>query len=601
VPTDAKQAWAYYQQQQDTPQAWINRINTKLGWVTDPEGNLTTNPQERAKYLALNLEQEDITRAHWAAIEELTKQYNTKLQKLKIGSPYEKKAIVYSWYREEIANINKQYPLTYERRYGTYKPVELIHQEIANQWYRLLNSTKPTWNVQAGEDYRNYLKRVEEWQADMPKFAPELLQNFQDRQDILDILHSMHTDQAAQFAGEQFWMDLMNTSNTEGILYHDMQNDSVFDALNKAHDALVFKPYWESMLDPNTGEYLKGDAFNLAQYDFYDSHPMPNAQDYFNWITQNYGDRFTLDEISKWVNYSGALNPEEQQIMAHSEDYKFRQEIWDILSWGGPSTGQDAIRKAMALQTEYPAGTIDTWYDTQGQLFSDDPAKLKLFHDMLLKAAQGINLVPPSREKLVEYVAAQQQNAQFKQVVLDKLGSDMLEPTETGETLPDGTKIMKKSVLDMFYGNGTTNATRAQLKHEHWDDWLRVREYYRLRAAFADKNQAFARYYLGKNVTLTPESLMKYGGRGEIKPVTPTAPAPITPTRPGQAPESQMSMAPSVSFPSGFVSTVGTGISQEIVQAVASGSGLSPAQSKLLRGLASRHPEWAQFVNSILT
>jgi hypothetical protein len=175
VPEDPEGAWAYYQAYQDTPEGWVTHMRADLGWVTDDNNELVTDPKERARYLATKMEQRQITEAYYDALDELNKQFNERLMnEAPIGSPYETREPLYDWYYKQREIIDTMYPSTYERKYGTYKPKELIQRELANKWFKLLYSTRPTWNYEDGEKYPDYQARIDEWVKDLEQKAPRL-------------------------------------------------------------------------------------------------------------------------------------------------------------------------------------------------------------------------------------------------------------------------------------------------------------------------------------------------------------------------------------------------------------------------------------------
>jgi hypothetical protein len=589
LPEDADAAWTNYLERLDTPDGWAHRLYTDIGWVRNDLGEQVSNPQERAKYLALKIEQDENQQLYYQKMSNLQDEYNKRLRALPIGATFQQMTPVWDWYAKERESI--QYLRSFEKKYGTNKPVELIQREMRNDWFQAINGMRPRWNVTDGETYDQYQERVVEWQANLPNIAPLYMRAFTRQRETVQTLGGLKADQGID---PNFFNALIQETTIEGLNGWEIENDDVFDALNKGWKSLYWDKYW------NSGVLKGGYDADLAERDFYAANPEPpNAEQLYSWMQITYGDRFTLDEVKKWVDYTDVASIEDRTLSTkeNPQDYQMRQEVWDMLSWLGPGgRNREVFDDAFAANGGDP-DWLTTWYQESGQAFTTQPEKIQAMYDKLKATISELDLQPPKRAELVRYVQAQESNDQFKTAVTRELGESFYD-------------------LLGYYNNLDTKA-KKEFQGEQSVLYETIEAYTALREDYAEKNPLWAEYF---GFDLQPTVTSRATNPDNTAPVysgTPNPRAKKSPSRKdatgyipggGYKPAAPYSRTPQfniqsrvmTSFSPQFLQTIGNKLTWEVSQLYSSNRRLSTAAVGFLRNLSTRHPEWANSIRDIL-
>jgi hypothetical protein len=608
IPTDADAAWKTYLDALDSPEGWVYRLYTDIGWVRDDKGQLVRDPKDRAKYLAIKIKQDEDMDIYYQEMADLQDWYNDTLKSLPVGSNWEQVQAVYTKYSEKKAAL--AHLKSFEKYYGTNKPVELIQREIMNDWFRAVKMTQPRWDIEKGETYQEYQIRVKEWETNLPNIAPILMKDFRQREDIQMVIANLHMDQS--FNTGQFFSDLAAGATTEGLENWDKENDDVFDALNKAWKAMYWDKYWDSVIGK------EGYEVDLAERDFFQVNPdAPDAAALHEWISIYYGpDKFSFKDVQQWVEDVDPLTVEERRLsdQPDPEDYQKRQDIWNMLSWLGPgSRNRDVFYDALSNAGGDP-GMLDTWYDEVGNAYMTQPEKLDKLHSDIKEALKTLDLKQPSRAELVRFIQAQEENETFKKLISKELGNRFFDWTDqNGQTQPG---------VFSFY-NGLDSDSKRRFRDENPDEYALIQSYYDMKEVFGEEHKTWNDYYGlettptvklpegEENLKLSPPSPSgptfsgggkprgSGGGGGSPKP----AAAPI-----GSQNAYQDRFVPSFYIPDrtgnyispGLFNLVGQKMTWEIQQAMQSGRRISSAGQSFLRSVANRYPEYTDEIARIL-
>jgi hypothetical protein len=566
LPVDAEEAWDKYNARKDTPEGWIYSIYTDMGYVRNEDGQIVRDPAERNKALAQKIVDEQNQSAYYAEAARFKRELDGELIAIGPGAPWEVLEPVYEKFGHKMASIS--YLNTYEPKYGTSAPIEIIQKKLSDKWFRFLYTTRPRWDINGKESHNDYQKRVTEWESNIPHMGA-LMHAFQMRPDIQTTIRTLHSDQQLD---QGFWGTLMKGTDADGFLAWQRANDNVLDALNAAHDALYWKPYWDAQADPTSESGWKGGyAQTLAINDFLAQHPNgpPTAQEYFDWINTNYPGRFTFDEVQKWAEY----NPPDEQydidkrlLEDKGEEYVVRRQVWDALKWVGPGKNSQIVGKFMDKQANVD---LQEWYDKDGTAFAGDLDKLKAFRDILQAAVAQSGLPAPTREQLVQFMQAEQSNKQLKTIVATQHGMtyDQFIATES------------------LYNNMSTRDFKKQFP----DDYKMMRQFYgSIRSSWAAHDPIWAMYYLWKPTPPPQVKPVIQAGFPVFPQVPTTATAPAAPLTTG-------------GWPAGLADAVGPDLSYTISQALSHDEWqLSYAAKTALKTYAANHPEWRDWIAHIL-
>jgi hypothetical protein len=592
LPEDADAAWTNYLDRLDTPEGWAHRLYTDIGWVRNDLGEQVSNPQERSKYLAIKIEQDENQQLYYQRMANLQEEYNKRLRALPVGATYEQMTPVWDWYAQERGRL--QSLRTQEKTYGTNKPSELIQRNFRNDWFQEVNETKPTWNVTNGETYDQYQARVADWEKNLPAIAIRLMNEFRkDNMEVNQTIAKLKPDQG--FDTSAFFNALIQETTIEGVNAWGLENDDVFDALNKGWKSLYWDKYW------NSGVLKGGYDADLAERDFYTKNPEPpNAEQLYSWMLITYGDRFSLDEVKKWVDGTDVASIQDRTLASKDDpkDYQMRQEVWDMLSWLGPGgRNREVFDDAFAANGGDP-DWLTTWYQESGQAFTTQPEKIQAMYDKLKATISELQLQPPKRAELVRYVQAQEQNDQFKTAVTRELGESFYD-------------------LLGYYNNLDTTAKR-EFQGEQSVLYETIEAYTSLRQDYADKNPLWAEYF---GFDLQPTVMSNATNPDNVAPVYSGTPNPRAKKNPshnkkpadylpggGSKPKYSYSQTPQfniqsrvmTSFSPQFLQTIGNKLTWEVSQLYSTNRRLSTAAMGFLRNLSTRHPEWANSIRDIL-
>lgn len=599
LPVDAEAGWDHYLKVLDTPEGWVHRLRTDAGWVSNDKGELVRDPKERARWLAVKIEQNERQQMYYDKMASIQKEFNKRLHALPIGADWEQTRIIYDWYAEQRKSL--EHLREYEKFYGTNKPTELIQKDMASDWFREINSTRPQWDMKGGETYESYQQRVMEWEENLPKLAATYMRMYSSRTDVNKTLASLHPDQA--FSSDEFFAGLVAMTNKEGLEMYGKESDDIFDALNKAWKATYWDEYWNSVIGKD------GYEVDLAEKDFYSKHPNPpSADELFAWINQYYGPKFTADEIKKYVEGTDELDILQRQLQKEADpvDYTKRQEIWDMLSWIGPGNKNRGVFDQAFANAGGDPDWLTTWYQESGEAYKDKPERLEQMHDAIKEAIRQMGLKPPDREELVRYVQAQEENDAFKQMVAAELGNQFFDYTDE-----DGK--VQKGVYS--YYNSLDYEAKKEFRGSFPDEYEAIETYYLMKETYAEEHLTWADYYgfdtepsvtlptdQETGSTLIPPPLRARrgggggggggGGRPEYRPTEGVY---------GKQPSFSIYNRTGNYVSPGLFDLVGNKMAWEITNLFSNNRRISSSGVSFLKSVKSRYPQYAQEIDRILS
>jgi hypothetical protein len=602
LPMEAEAGWDNYLSKMDAPEGWLHRLYTDIGWVKNGEGELVRDPEERAIWLAKKIEMDEDQQVYYDKMAAAQKQLQSELRSLPIGADWELVKGVFDRYATEVESLD--YLRTFEKVYGSNKPVELIQKDIANDWFRHLKSTKPNWNMDAGESYEEYQQRVMEWETNLPKIAAIHMRAYARRRDLNETFNALHEDQ--QFNTATFLSELVALSDKAGLETYEKENDDIFDALNKAWKDTYWDTYWNSVIGKD------GYEVDLAEQNFYRAKPEPPGTDeLYSWIIAYYGpDKFTRDEIAKYVEDTASLDIEQRRLQGQDdpEDFQTRNEIWDMLSWIGPGNKNRGVFNEAYANAGGDPDWLTTWYQESGHAFkAANPERLGQMYDAIQQAITSLGVKPPERADLVRYIKAQKDNEMFQQLVTSELGSDFYDHTDEDGNITQG--------IYSYYNALPNKESKAKFREEFPEEYERISAFYGMKEVFQEEHPVWADYYgfdtepsvsLPVNeqtgTTLTPPSVRPRGGGGGGSGGG-TPPPTYRPTQPRYGeniPQFNIYDRTSNYISPGLYSLAGNKLGWEITSLYSSNRRISSAGVSFLKSLRSRYPQYQSEIDRIL-
>lgn len=614
---DARQASRYGEGNNvDTPEAWLNRLYTYTNWITNEEGKVVTEPKERAKIIATRAEEIELSRQAYFDAKQARIDFDEALSRIPIGSPKEVTEPIYREYYDRLTEIYDRVP-DYGEFFLSTKPVRLIEQDLRRDWWQLVKMSKPTWDGQP-ENYAKYEAAVAAWEAGLGSpeysFFPAYIQSVMQRK-VEMYQTKMKPDQLRNF-NTNLVIDLVRETNKQGYQMYRLENDTVYDAAVEVYMRNYWNKYWDSI------EGLKGDARSFADATFQWTNPPPNARTLYKWITELYGNRFSLNEVMT-LSEEGQIfsySIKERMNYNKTKEELMRDDSYNLLMWAGPGTHRDALNKAYQAEG---GGSVDIdrfyWSDGHGFTSSEE---LKLFYERLTRAAVALGLKAPTGSQFQERMKVLELNEKFKEQINTELGYDFLRIENPEEGVTKG--------LNQWY-NGLDfdmqKAFRDSAKIDEKDkaDWARIQTYRKKREEYAKANPLWALYYYEYK---KPKDLdIKPSFDGTAKPA-------IVGVEPGDtslafqaprgvgvgsgmggkdkredredlggvppSPVKRVSKLSIVQWPEGFRATVGDTVADEIEGLLKYGRYLSAPAKQYLYELAKRHRNWRGFIYNLL-
>ncbi len=573
INTNPTLATQQYREFQGSAEGALARLYSELGWVVDSSGNAIVDPVERNKALARQFESDNNASAYYKGLDRLQKQLQYQLSLYPIGTPYNVLEPLYTKYREERANLDLIYPFNYDRSWGTNRPLETIRAELRDGFMYFLLETKPTWDITNGESYDHYQMREDEWKNNLPSLANTMFRRYVDQKNTTDILTSLHTNQADVLDGLS--TELLGMANAQGLDQWQMSKDNIIDAMNRVYKITYFDPQFRIILD-NPGltyeQQLQRGLFNTAQ------PTPPTLEQMYEGVRALYGDRFSYADVASVYGYNGALTYDERQAQTYGNNYRAQQDIWKMLSWAGPGKKQNAFQAAFVNLTtgENPYGftpdDINSWY-RQDSSWQNDPDRTQAFRDLIQKSMMNAGIKPPLLTDMYEFAKAEDANNNFKSVVASEMQKKFGRPI---------TYEYVTGMYNKYYGFNTTKEKRA------WQtlnpvSWKMLSYYTTLKQAYGQANPLWKKYYVQD---------------AKIQTGTITSGADEALNNPDY-------MSMQFKWPNGFVNVLGSTdttrkiATQEIKDAMENHTKLSIDTIKYLSYVQSKHPEWADFIDTI--
>lgn len=630
---DAAKRWQAYIDLRNSPEGKLYGLYTDSNWIRNDNNQLVTDPIERAAYLAQSIIEEQRQMNYYAGLNQLIQEREQKLTSLPIGASGDIVSNIYDEFniRLEMLKDASGYKYT-PNMYGNDKPAELIAADLRDDFYSQLLSTKPTYRKDL-ETFNEYLARVDDWEKNvLPVLAPRILSRFQAREDIHRVLTTLRPQQQGPITNQPGPIETMLRDLGTHLTYQDLvswqkENYDIYDVLNQGWDDLYWTPYWNTI-----NSHPSGPATDLAKEDFMRTVNPPTAQELYVWVRENYGDRFSYEQIKQYVEGSGVSTVTDRIMATTKAEQLTKNDIYDMLSWLGPSRDTDLMQYlGKALDDAGYQTTRDIAYDLVTGLKGYTPEELSSLLASMKQVYANKDIQKPNRAQMVQFLMAKESNEQFKELVnkdMARYGTADMTPYELIQELQGS-----------YFQVENSKVYTRQWKLENPGGYEILQEYWNRKRAYGRTDPVWNTYYnmdqdkgnVPGNLTalfgLDPSQGKNYQYQtGNTQPAQTPNTTPITAnrfytTKPTVYKESASKDASGISISgngttssSGDTSTsngvflsnalknaMGTLLVKEVNGLVFDGKPLSNPAVNFLTNLKNNHPEWAGQISQILT
>lgn len=452
----------YSETRYETPEGKLWSIRGAFSWAEDANGNPAVG-EERRKIINKTMDIDNLTEQYYSDRQTI---YNTYIQEMKVvpvGMEYRDPRAVAARTKLFSSLRALEFSTAPEaRRAWTigYKPQKLIDDHYRSIWWDILSQSRPSRNYNEFESYADWMKRVEEWEKNLPKLAQEMAGIFAFNVFAGDLETRVPDQQILGVIPR-----LVAETTPEGYLAWDMSRDTVVDAAARAWETLYSNKYFEEV------DGLKGNIREAAERAWLRTHKPPTADQLVKEVMRLYGDRFTEKEIRDAIGDKKISDVETAKLSGKSEDEKYFSKTMDLYNWLEPNQ-RSAFSKEFAKLGGDP-GIFDLlWRGMSTKAFK--PGELEKLYKDVKATIDKMGVKPPDDARLAKLAKAQQLNDEVLTPMLEQaLGKDY-----------------KTEIVDAYY-NGKDDA-RVKKGFEL---------YQKIRKQFAAQNPLWAEVYLGKKTS----------------------------------------------------------------------------------------------------
>ena len=466
-----------------------------ISWVTNDEGEQLFG-KERWEQVSENISYGQQISAKLAAMAGNRRMLEIRLADLPVGAPYQAKEEAYGDYDANRVEILKQYPgVVYP--WGPYnKNDETVREHIVDKWMGILSEKRPAaWNREE-QNWDQYQTSILEWEAELPQMAvgsldillvelagEKLFEPLKDHrgQIILDE-NGEEVDRIMQIYGsrERLKAELLAMATGAAWNAWDIENDDLYDALNRVRMDNYESGLYDA-LGSGTDDEATGSVAKIIEREYDAKFPGGPTTDHLRgWIREQYGDKWTDEEIAQHIYGTGVLDREERRELQATERQQRANEIFQIYGWAGPRGAKQSLYDALSpdvadvlrdfvdpsrKRTESAQGLYNYWSE---EFFTN-------FYNSVYTAAIDLGLTEPTDEELEQWALAEELNEKFKAFREEKYGPNWSE-------------------LNAMYVN-KDNADRLEFRNEYPELYTRLKAGWEMKDAYGKAHPGWQKFF----------------------------------------------------------------------------------------------------------
>ena len=499
IPADVVARWEQYKDERyNTPEGVLASTYNDISYVTDDAGA----PQygvDRLKIISQVLHEGEVTQAWHDKRREIFDRYDLAHKRLPVGTPWETRSALYEQMQTELAQLDAN-PMYRDRKIANvigYMPEKLVYEELANHIWRAFRDLIPRWDP-GEETYPEWDKKRKEFVANLPNMAQVLITPYYTAFANASLLDDslMPPEMIKARMGPLRALIFPEINMPENLRERLMEEfsdparyelwqkskDSEWEALENAWEEIFWRPRWDALIDPASGEFYGGDAFRLAESAFlqqFGPEGRPSNEQLVKWVQENYPARWESQDLLRILQGTTTYSAEDRLAEQRGEAYSVEQDLWDLLWRVNPGQQYgDFLDMIDVVGKERGIGADDlsTWYNTGGNSDAwSDPAEFQALMEVVQEAISAMNIPEPTQADMRERVEAKKLNETFQALRDKELGDDI-------------------ETLMTYYYNLSPNDRRT-FRQSAPSEYERIQKYYNLRDQYAQDNLIWAKYY----------------------------------------------------------------------------------------------------------
>jgi len=466
----------------DTAEGFLSELYNVIGYVQTPEG-LPLYGKERDQKVAEGILDQIDSEAYYTATTQARAEFTSAMNNLPTGASREAIGAVRDAYADKIAQINSRYPNARTNNFIGYKPEKLVFDDFRSIVFHALLNMSPQWDT-ASETYLEFKARKEKWLDDLAENAPALLQRMGHKFQELNFLHP-ELNYPRDVEGR-----LLQEMSRDGYLNYWKENDSEWEALNRAYEEIYWSPYWDTV------EGKKGAERTLAEREFLRQFPggRPSDAQLIAKVKEIYGEKFTDEQLQRILNMNETYEIEQKISEKEGIANIVEDDLWDYLGRVSPGDQYNKFKR-LFLDLGGDEDHLSAWYVTGGDSASFSNSEVfRTFQEKVKETIQQMGLPVPTDANLRERVLAKEQNTEFRASVQKELGEDFY------------------SLLGYYMRRDREE--RRVFREAYPEDYERIQKYFDLREDFATTHAIWKKYYLPEVGEESSTSRTTGGGGG---------------------------------------------------------------------------------------
>jgi integrase len=394
----------------------------------EPDGRVLWG-DERAMAIAEEIEQNRNFGAYLAAQAGLNRMATLALAEQPVGAPREVRDPIYQERLEGEKILKENFPDVGKYVWSPYnKNPETIRKHVTDKWMHMLKDMglRPEWNSEDGVLWDEYQKQILAWEAQLPEIADvyieELLARLAEEElnvDVPDEETGETTNMFLDLYGgtrEAAKTKLLAMATGDQWNYWDVQNDSLYDALNRVYRDNYYGAYWDFVGDSSKSERRAKER----QWD--EMYPGgPSEMQILEWMDQvpAYQGKWTDGEILLHMTGRDPLDIEERIELRNTPRENRADDIFKWYGWAGPS-GSEFLNAVSTIGGEDMKDALLDMFKSERKQLGDrghwvhwNEEFFNRVYNAAHMAAQELGLTEPTDAQNAEWMQVEALDVQF--------------------------------------------------------------------------------------------------------------------------------------------------------------------------------------------